>query len=749
MSDVVFIDFESRSDVDLRKAGVEKYAESPHTSVSCLAWAFDDAPPIGCLADDIEIAAARLFAHVRAGGLVVAHNAPFELAIWNMMHKREPDVWPRLAIEQTQCTMAMCRAMSIPGALEQAAKALRLNVEKDMEGHKLMRLMCKPRKPKKGEPKDRLLWHETPEQMVRQLVYCIADIEPERQIYKLLPKLAPREQRLWQIDRRINDRGIALDIESVKACSVATDQAQDELAAELAALTGGHVASAKQVAKLLEWLAACGFPLPNTQRATIEAALERKDLTPRIRRALEIRQLASKSSTGKLAAMLNGACADSRARGLIEFHGASTGRYAGRRIQPQNMMRPPEEWDAPDAEDTFEWLKTPGGARIVKLQHGSVISAVAWSMRSLIVAAPGSRLLAADFANIEGRCLAWLAGEDWKLQAFRDFDAGTGPDLYKLAYSKSFNLPVDKITKPQRQIGKVQELALGYQGAHGAFVSMAKNYKIDLDDIAAGVRAAVAPAVFDDALALYWRGARESAEELLAQRRIEAEIDAENGEEPSGFEPDFFNLIAELAKANRYGLSPDVWAAVRIIVDGWRAAHPATTWFWKNLEQQSIAAVEQPGTVTQAGRIKYAMTGDFLMCRLPSGRKISYPYPRIEYETRRFKTDDGFREVRSPKLVFEGVDSKTRKWRVQRAYGGLLAENVTQATARCALTDAQHRCEDSGYPIVLHVHDENVSELPADVGTLDEFYRLMSECEPWLEGCPVAVDGWEGTRYRK
>jgi DNA polymerase bacteriophage-type len=743
------IDFETRSAVDLRKTGVERYAEEPTTSVLCLAWCFDEdqvdfADRRTCESAPLMTAALdELFEHVASGGHVVAHNARFEINIWRMMTRRHG--WPELKAEQTFDTMAMARALSLPGSLGELARALRLHVEKDDAGHRLMLKMCKPRKPRKGEREDILLWHEDPADLERLIAYCARDVETEREAFKSLARLSPKEQALWTIDQRINDRGIYVDAEGVELCFAATEAEKKRLAAEMKALTGGFVSSANNTAKLLLWLGDHGPQMADLRKGTVGDALTKGEHDDAGRRALEIRQEAAKASTAKLKAMINSRCADGRARGLLEYHGASTGRWAGRRIQTQNMPRCPEDFEPRDCENIISWLRVPGGAEGVRMEYPSVMDGVSWSLRSLIAAAPGNRLLCADYSNIEGRGLAWLAGEEWKLQAFRDLDGGTGHDLYKLAYSKSFGVPVEDVSKPQRQIGKVQELALGYQGGHGAFLSMGANYGIDLDAIARAVRDAVGPNRWQSAIDRYWSGAVEQAEEILADRRAEAAVeDADESDEN-----ELFEIASEIAKKNRYELGADAWAAIRIIVDGWRDAHPYTVGAWRALNDAALEAVENPGRITSAARCHYRMSEHYLLCRLPSGRVIAYPYARVSREQSKF-TDRNGNPLFDKKLVFEGTDSRTKKWMTQRAYGGLLAENITQAAARDVLSDAIMRLEAREYPVVMHVHDEIVSEVPLkSAHTLVEFEAIMAKVPEWAPGFPIAVAGWEGERYRK
>jgi len=339
----------------------------------------------------------------------------------------------------------------------------------------------------------------------------------------------------------------------------------------------------------------------------------------------------------------------------------------------------------------------------IELLHGSAPTAISDCLRSMFVAAPGCELVVGDFSNIEGRVLAWLAGEHWKVDAFRAYDAGAGPDLYKLAFSRSFGVIVENVTKDQRQVGKVQELSLGYQGGVGALTTMCRAYGMAVPE--------------DDVL--------------------------------------------------------DGWKV------NWRAAHPATKQFWYDLERAATAAVKEPGSVHGAGQyIRFKKSGSFLWCRLPSGRCLCYPYPKIvmadmpwtveQWVTCESDNQAGFLygwiptihqkrgnkylvdvPDRRPVLQHKGVNPLTKQWTDRIAYGGLLAENVTQAVARDLLAEAMLRVEAAGYPIIMHVHDEIVSEVLEGFGSVADFEALMAEPPEWAKGCPIAVKGWRGDRYRK
>ncbi len=712
MTPAAYIDFETRSVVDLKKAGVETYSMHPSTEVLCMAYAIgDEAVRVWHLQKGPLLFPADLAEHVASRRRVVAHHAHFELNIWAMMHRRFPADWPELPAEIVDDTMARARTLGLPGGLGDCAHALRVPVAKDKEGHALMLQMCKPKKTRDG-----LVWIDTPAKRQRLAEYCAVDVEVERQLDRILPPLTESERRLWLHDWTVNQRGVMLDVPSARRADALIGVETLSLNWAIGQLTGGKVPTANARAKLMAWLAENGADLDDLRKGTVADTLrdERDALPAAAVQGLELRQEAAKASTAKLKAMISGAGPDSRARGLLAFYGAGTGRYAGRRIQTQNMPRTPKGWTVKDAELVFGLLATGEDIRdFLRFEYGSTMQAISNCLRSLIVAPPGARLIARDYSNIEGRVLAWIAGEEWKLKAFREFDAGTGPDLYKLAYSKSFGIGVDDVTDDQRQIGKVQELALGYQGGKGAFANMAANYGITVV-----VKRELAP---------------KGAKMVLTEDEVED------------------------------------------IKDGWRGAHPRVKDLWYGLEKAAVAAIQHHGEVFSHGPIKYRMMGDFLTCKLPSGRLLWYAYAALKPEAILYRVDP---KTGVRRQVFSGTMAVAHKYhrdvldgphaiewtgreRIQcygvdqgrfapyNPYGGLFTENVVQAVARDILADAMLRLEAAGYPVVMHVHDEAVCELPEGVGSGDEMTRVMCELPAWAEGLPVAASGWEGTRYRK
>lgn len=738
------IDFETRSDVDLKKRGVYNYFASPHTR-----------PLIGCYSPDggpvkrwypHEPCPPEIVAHVTAGGMISAHNAGFERGLWQQILTPRYG-WPATRLEQFRCTAATAAAMALPRDLDGLGEALALPIKKQKEGKALIRFFCMPRRPRKGEP-DGLYFNEPadhPEKFEAFCAYCEDDVRAEAGADRRMVPLSTYEQEMYWLSERINDRGIRIDRASARAALALAEKAKADLNREMRLTTAGYVPSTTQPGKLLEWVQAQGVTLTSAAKADIVELLECDDVPAHVRKALEIRQEAAKTSVAKLDAMLNRASGDGRVRGTFLFGGASTGRWSNTGVNFANLPRPRKEFDDGHLrrDVLFDAFRTADPDNLKSLYGpllGRPLHLVSDAIRGFIWAAPGHDLLQADYSGIEGAVIAWLADEDWKVKALHDIIADPSlPDLYRRTAAAILGLPVDEVTKKhwaRQAVGKPAELGLGYGGGVAAFVTFARGYNVKLDDIASKVLEA-------------------ADEERLekATRRYEREMKRKGSHTDT--------------------LLRDTWIACEVVKLGWRAANPAISKWWATLESAARDAVRAPGNRVNAGPVDYLVAQGFLWCRLPSGRCLAYGAPKLKDQVwAKQKLDDGTfgdaevmeREAAeraerkglakiegptSPKVTALGVNSVTRKFERFGLYGGLAAENVTQAVARDLLCNGMQKAEVAGYPIIAHVYDEIICEVPHGFGDVAEFERLICELPDWADGLPLTAGGWRGKRYRK
>ncbi len=498
----IHLDFETRSTADLKKAGVYAYAEHSNTDVLCMAYCIGDGPAqIWTPADDSP---EDIYLALQGPAIVVAHNANFERVIWNSIMVPRYG-WPTIALEEWRCTMTQAYAMSLPGSLDAMAAALGLDHRKDAAGHRIMMQLCRPRRMEGDTP----VWWDDPVKLQKLYDYCRQDVEVEREAAKRLVPLSKEELALWHLDQRINDRGVLVDTELADAAVELVEREQKRLDKEMRRITGQAVTGVNATAQLTRWLAAEEVDCEGVDKEEVADLLGRPGLPAHVRAALEVRKEGAKASVAKITALVNGKSRDGRARGLLQYHAASTGRWAGRRFQPQNIRRPA----TPHVDGAIAAVLSKDVDLIEDL-YGTVLTTVGDCIRGMVIAEPGHRIMAADFSNIEGRVLAWLAGEERKLAAFRAFDAGTGPDLYKVAASGIYGVPVSAVSKDQRQVGKVAELACGYQGGVGAFQKMGAAYGMVVpDEQADEIKKAWREA--NPNIVKFWRGLEEAAVEAV------------------------------------------------------------------------------------------------------------------------------------------------------------------------------------------------------------------------------------------
>jgi len=711
------IDFETRSATDLKKSGVHKYCEDRTTRPWGFSWRIGNTGTVRQwrpgYADPVE-----LLEHIRMGGKVVAHNAAFERYVWNLVLRRMLPHWPELKIEQQDCTMARAAAVAHPQDLDKLCNVLQTSTRKDREGHGLMLKMAKPRR---FNEDGSITWWDEPELVDRLMAYCDTDVYTETDVDDMLPALTDRWQDVWRFDQTINERGVCLDMPAVHQLASLVELAKKEADRTMRTVTNRMVPKCTNVGKIIEFLNSRGIETTTLKKGDQDDLLFVAEINndQAAHDAIMLRRSASKTSTAKYTAMVNCASSDNRARQLLNFHAASTGRWGGRLIQPQNFPRVDPDDEVLGAK--IEWLHELLGKNMTTRELYDMIDVVygpleplallSKALRSMIIAGPGKKLVGGDFSNIEGRVNAWLAGEAWKLQAFRDYDNKVGPDLYKLAYARSFGVDIESVGKgAKRQIGKVQELALGYQGGPPAFISMGDNYGVNPFALYDPVRKATSNQQWDATAAMY------------------------------------------ASATSKAGMPEHVWTALKVIVDNWRAANPAIVQQWWNYQDAAVEAVSAPGTVvaTANGKVQYYSDGRALWCILPSGRMLCYASPEIETTVQIVDGKYGPYERVKHTVFFWGLDDK-KQWSRQNLYGGLQCENVTQAVSCDIMVDGMFRVEAAGFPVILTVHDEILTE-PDEWDTdcnPERFAAEMSILSDEYEGLPVAVAAWEDGRYVK
>ncbi|EDL3493242.1 DNA polymerase [Salmonella enterica subsp. enterica serovar Newport] len=686
MMQKLWLDLETFSEIPI-KNGIHVYAEG--VEIMLFAWAIDEGPVnVHDLTADYNLPTRLLTALSDESVLIYAHNSHFDRTVLRHAH-------PRLAPDVTRWrdTMVQALAHGLPGALGGLCEVLGVPQDKakDKEGKALIQLFCKPR------PKNSKLHRATskthPEEWRRFIAYAGLDIEAMREVYKRLPKwnYQGTELALWHRDQQINDRGVCMDVQLAQAAIEAVDLEQKRLAKRTQVMTDGEVQAATQRDALIKHIVeSYGVELPDMQRSTLERRITDPDLPTAVKELLAIRLQASTTSTSKYKSLMKGVSSDGRLRGTLQFCGASrTGRWAGRLFQPQNLPRPSLEQEQID--EGIEALK----AGCADLLFDNIMELTSSALRGCIMAPPGKKLVVSDLSNIEGRKLAWLAGEQWKLNAFREYDEGTGPDLYKLAYARAFNISPDNVDKYQRQIGKVMELGLGFGGGVAAFLTFALVYGLDLGELAN----AALPNIPRDVI----REAKSWYDESVKRK-------------------------------STYGLSERVFIACDSLKRLWRRAHPETCDFWYELERTVRAAIATPQKTLYCGYLKIRRDGAWLRIQLPSGRALCYPSPSIE----------------KGNITYQGVNSYSRKWQRLKTYGGKLVENVTQAAARDVLAGNIPLIEDAGYSIVLTVHDEVICEAPDTDDFNDKALSALLSTNPeWAPDIPLNAGGFEAYHYRK
>lgn len=647
------IDVETYCELDIKEVGAYKYCEHPSFEIMLFAYAFNDEPVeiLDFLVNpDMDLPQEVEEALNDPKVLKTAFNANFERnSIKNYMHiKCKPQEW--------DCTMIQALRIGLPGSLDMVGKALHFAEDKQKmkEGKALIQYFCKPCKPTKtnGGRTRNLPEHDTDKWELFKK-YCKQDVEVERDIRNKLKKYPTtvKEKELWNLDQRINDRGVNTDIVLINKAIECDIGFKERLEKEARELTG--LDNPNSPTQLKKWLSErVGYEVTSLTKDSVPKLLEDAE-SEEVKRVLELRQLMAKTSVKKYQAMDVARCEDGRVRGLLQFYGANrTGRWAGRLVQVQNL---PQN-HLPDLDDARNFLRE-GQFDTIEFLFDSIPDTLSQLIRTAFIPSKDSRFMVNDFSAIEARIIAWYAGEKWRLEVFKN-----NGDIYCASASQMFKVPVEKhgINGHLRQKGKIAELALGYGGSVGAIKSMDKTGSIPEEELPG-------------------------------------------------------------------------------LVKDWRAANPKITKFWWDVDKAAKKAVAERTTVCMQYGLKFVYDPGVLFIELPSKRRIAYIRPKIE---------EGKFEG-SQVITYEGMEQTSKQWTRLETYGPKLVENIVQATARDCLAEAMFRVEEKGYPVVFHVHDELIMDVPRDYGSLEEVNGLFGEPISWAPGLLLRADGYECDYYMK
>src|ERR1700688_4424734 len=469
MTHWIVLDFETASACDLKKSGADVYAEHPTTEVLCIAWE-TDAGGRELWHPGLPIPDALLDLAEDPAYIFVAHNVRFERAIWQKIMV-EQFGWPELPAERWADTLAKCAMLTLDQKLEMVLTQLRIPQVKDTEGTKAVLTLS--RTDRKGNYPER-----TPELMERIYAYNLRDIDSQVALHKRIGWLPPGEREVWLLDQTINDRGVRLDLDFVRAAQSVVDKTIGPLSQKFAELTGGLKMT--QLAKVQSWALAKGVSIPDMQKETLVAMLgedvdsSEEDLADLlsdigvysgslpddVREALHIRQLIGSAAIKKLVRMEHCVCADGRARGLLQYHGAGPGRWAGRLLQPQNFPRgtltgiKTDE----DRQGLIDAILTGNPDHVQSVSGSPPVETIVSSLRYAISASAGHQLVAGDFASIEARVCLALAGQWDKVSLL-----ASGADVYCDMAEQIYGRPITKADAAERHVGKGAVLGLGFQ----------------------------------------------------------------------------------------------------------------------------------------------------------------------------------------------------------------------------------------------------------------------------------------------
>ena len=659
---MITADYETFSELDLAKVGAAVYAAHPSTEVLSIAYDLENGQGVHVWLPGLGLPDS-LFKTLAAGGLMEAHNSGFEFLIWNLVCCMRYG-WPQLKPESVRCSQSKALAYGLPAKLETTAQVLQTRDQKDTEGKRLLNKFSKPRKPTKADPSTRIHPIDDSVDFANLIAYNIQDVNTEKAISAALPDLTPTELEVWQLDQKINQRGLHVDRAGIEACISIVEQAFSKYTKELQTITGGAVTSVGQLAKMTAWLNANGGRVNGLTKDDIPRYLAQPNMPTNCRRVLEIRQKLGSASVKKLYTMLTYAMTDDRIRYILNYYEGHTGRWTS--VGPQFHNFPKARID--DVAGALAIIMQRN-LDLVEATYGDPLDVIAACLRGLITPSPGAEFICSDYSSIEARVIAYLSGEQWRIDVFE----GDGK-MYERSAATLSDIPLATILAhkertgehhPLRPLGKLAELASGFQGSVGAWVKFGADKHYTADE---------------------WGTVEEK---------------------------------------------------IQIDVNKWRGDSPKVVAFWYGLQNVVQDAICYPGREFTRFGLKICVRNGALFITLLSGRDLVYQNPRISSYG---KYGD--------EIIYKGVVKG--QWVDISTYGGKLAENIVQATARDILAHGMMNLEKAGYPVVLHVHDEVIAEVKAGTGSIEEFETIMSTMPDWCRKWVIpAGGGWRGPRFKK
>lgn len=715
------IDIETYSSIDISN-GVYKYSESSDFEILLFAYSYDDGPVLQIdLATDEDVIPVSLIEDLIDPDVIkVAHNAQFERVCLSRYIKDRiqddraynfidvPDDFQFLDPIQWECTMCHAAMLGLPGKLEKLGPAIGLAESKLKlkTGQSLIRFFSIPQKVKQGtfaslaglqsmrnQPED------YPEKWQMYKEYNLQDVVTEKAVDDFLAvyPIPDKERAVYAVDQMINDNGVHIALDLVQKIQKFSSNHTDEVADAFYDLTG--ISKIKAVGQVKNWLTCQGVEVENLQKETLED-LMKTDLPDKVREALELKLEASKTSITKYDTLAAACCQDGRVHGLFQYYGSRTGRWAGRLVQPQNLPR--NEFEDFDYARSLvvgdDWEE-------LEMGYKSVNGAFATLIRTMFIPEEGKAFAVADYSAIEARVIAWLAGEEWRQEAFKN-----GKDIYCESASMMFHVPVEKRgpNAHLRKKGKVAELALGYQGGMGAMLKMgAEKMGLPEDEITEIIKAwrKASPHICK-----LWKQIQDAAEKAITRHSSTCI----NGKVTFGYSDDCMTVQLPSGRILYYQ-KPKLKTI--------RKRDPESLYSFGGLSYK-----------TKTRQEAYAL--------------IKQEFP--DCEPGQLKETACFYE--SEEIIFNGTNQTTKKFGPINTYGGKLTENIIQAIARDCLAETLLKlAKHPEYKMVMHVHDEVILEVPADNAEehLKIIEAVMAEPIPWADALILTADGFTSNYYKK